>query len=251
MKKKFLSFVLAICLILPCAFALSACGKNPPDKPVDLAGQTIVIKPGSAELDWDINTILITAKKGYDIYDTRMTLEQFVKQFYESNPDFIKELAKNQSIKSVEEAKESIEDWAGGTILSRNPIIKFSEDGTTATTYAESDTNLESPLKTYTVQKSGDEMITYDLYEGQEAKIRITCDSDSIDVTDMFFYRGEVFTYETTFNLDRYEQVKISLTNGNAPEDKQEFSLADCEFNYKPHTLTLSLNTYVITYKVK
>ena len=29
MKKKLLSFVLAICLILPCAFALSACGKNP------------------------------------------------------------------------------------------------------------------------------------------------------------------------------------------------------------------------------
>lgn len=28
MKKKFLSFVLAICLLIPCAFALTACGKN-------------------------------------------------------------------------------------------------------------------------------------------------------------------------------------------------------------------------------
>ena len=28
MKKKFLSFILAICLIIPCAFALSACGKD-------------------------------------------------------------------------------------------------------------------------------------------------------------------------------------------------------------------------------
>ncbi len=29
MKKKFLSFILAICLIIPCAFMLSACGENP------------------------------------------------------------------------------------------------------------------------------------------------------------------------------------------------------------------------------
>ena len=33
MKKKLLSFVLAICLIVPCAFALTACGSNPPDDP--------------------------------------------------------------------------------------------------------------------------------------------------------------------------------------------------------------------------
>ena len=32
MKKKFLSFVLAICLIIPCMFVLSACSKNPPPK---------------------------------------------------------------------------------------------------------------------------------------------------------------------------------------------------------------------------
>ena len=33
MKKKFLSFVLAICLMIPCAFALTACGDNPPEDP--------------------------------------------------------------------------------------------------------------------------------------------------------------------------------------------------------------------------
>lgn len=31
MKRKLLSFMLAICLIMPCAFALTACGSNPPD----------------------------------------------------------------------------------------------------------------------------------------------------------------------------------------------------------------------------
>jgi len=33
MKKKLLSFILAICLIMPCALFLSACGGNPPDEP--------------------------------------------------------------------------------------------------------------------------------------------------------------------------------------------------------------------------
>ena len=36
MKKKFLSFILAICLIIPCSFMLSACGKDddPPAEPI-------------------------------------------------------------------------------------------------------------------------------------------------------------------------------------------------------------------------
>ena len=33
MRKKLLSFILSICLIMPCAFMLSACGKNPPEDP--------------------------------------------------------------------------------------------------------------------------------------------------------------------------------------------------------------------------
>ena len=33
MKKKLLSFILAICLLIPCSLALTACGSNPPDNP--------------------------------------------------------------------------------------------------------------------------------------------------------------------------------------------------------------------------
>ena len=71
-------------------------------------------------------------------------MEQFVEHFYTSNRQLIEAIAHNSNINTVEEAKTSIENWAVGTILSRNPIIKFSEDGTTATTYAGSDINLES-----------------------------------------------------------------------------------------------------------
>ncbi len=253
MKKKFLSFILAICLILPCAFALSACGKNPPSSgPVDLAGQTIVIQPGSGELDWNSNIVICSNEvSAYGNYVTDMSLERFVEQFYESNPEFIKNLAGNSNINTIEEAKTAIRDRAVGTILSRNPIIKFSEDGSTATTYAGNDINLETPLKTYTVQKSGEEMITYDLYEEQEAKIRIICDSDSIEVSDMWFITGEVLTYNADFDLNggSYSQAKITLTNDADVE--KEFSLAQCTLNEKAHTLTLSLKINIITYKVK
>jgi len=33
MKNKLLSFVLAICMLIPCSLVLTACGKNPPDNP--------------------------------------------------------------------------------------------------------------------------------------------------------------------------------------------------------------------------
>lgn len=251
MKKNFLSFILSICFILPGTLALFACGETPPPSgPVDLAGKTIVIQPGAAELDWDNNIAITSIESGDNgAYATELSLAQFVEQFYESDRQMIETLAHNSNINTVEEAKTSIENWAVGTILSSNPIIQFSEDGTTATTYAGNDTNLETPLKTYTVQKSGDEMLTYDLYEGQEAKIRIICDSDSIDATDLFFYYGEVFTYQTTFDFSNYGQTKILLTDSVG--DEKEFGLNECEFNYSARTLSLLIKNIVITYKVK
>lgn len=251
MKKRVLNLVLSICFILPCTFLLFACGETPPPSgPVDLAGKTIAIQPGAADLDWESNIAITSIESGDNgAYATDLSLAQFVEQFYESNRQMIENLANDSNINTVEEAKTAIKNRAVGTILSRNPIIQFSEDGTTATTYEGSDINLETPLKTYTVQKSGDELITYDLYEGQEAKIRITCDSDSIDVTDMFFYFGEVLTYTTDFNLRNYGHVKILLTDSVG--DEKEFSLNECEFNYNAHTLTLSLKNTVLTYKVK
>lgn len=44
MKKKFLSFVLAICLLIPCAFALSACGENPPSNDLTNAQKATIYK---------------------------------------------------------------------------------------------------------------------------------------------------------------------------------------------------------------
>lgn len=44
MKKKFLTFLFAICFMLPCAFIMTACGGNPPPEESTLEGYTIFIK---------------------------------------------------------------------------------------------------------------------------------------------------------------------------------------------------------------
>lgn len=50
MKKKFLSFVLAICLLVPCAFIFTACGENPP--PEDPPTATVYTV---TEAEWKTN----------------------------------------------------------------------------------------------------------------------------------------------------------------------------------------------------
>ena len=83
MKKKFLSFVLAICLILPCAFALSACGKNPPDEPTGLAGKTIHCSAFNEEFDSGMGgkedrVLVATTKNGKvtadNVYNANVTI---------------------------------------------------------------------------------------------------------------------------------------------------------------------------------
>lgn len=53
MKKKILSFVLAICLIIPCAIILTACGGN--TKPFDVKGKTLTVN-GKASIVWEEET---------------------------------------------------------------------------------------------------------------------------------------------------------------------------------------------------
>lgn len=51
MKKKFLSFVLALCFMMPCAFMLSACGKEPPANSPENPAIVYTV----TESEWEIN----------------------------------------------------------------------------------------------------------------------------------------------------------------------------------------------------
>ena len=49
MKKKFISFLFAICLILPCAFIMTACEDNPPPSDPQSPVTSFGVTPGNVE----------------------------------------------------------------------------------------------------------------------------------------------------------------------------------------------------------
>lgn len=55
MKKKFLSFILAICLLVPCAFIFTACGDNPPPEDPSDPPTTVVYTVSEAEWKTNMN----------------------------------------------------------------------------------------------------------------------------------------------------------------------------------------------------
>lgn len=166
MKKRFFSFILAICLIIPCAFALFACGGGD-DKPVDLAGKTITCTKDS-EVYWQFEAYHVYKEVDGKTYTKVWNLEEFVETvFYaENGKDYLKESFSIQEINTLEEAKAGVENYVCSFMVERNPLIVFSADGTTATTYAYADRELKTPLKTYTVQKEGESI--YKLYDKEE-----------------------------------------------------------------------------------
>lgn len=59
MKNKILSFMLAICLILPCVFMLSACDKEPPATPPENPAVVYTV----TESEWEINFNITKVKE--------------------------------------------------------------------------------------------------------------------------------------------------------------------------------------------
>ena len=67
MKKRFLTFLFAICFMLPCAFIMTACGKDPEitlssisAEAVDPDSTTVVYSPNISE-QFDLDDFKITA----------------------------------------------------------------------------------------------------------------------------------------------------------------------------------------------
>ncbi len=162
MKKKFFSFILAICLLIPCMFGFTGCES---DDGINLAGKTIVVGKGHYNFD-EIICIVgyydVSLEKQYEI---KYTAEQFAEEFYHTRVFSV--LFDNPEIDTVEEAKSAIANYAKNEMLSKFHNYKFSADASTVTEYASSDTTFSNPLNTYTVEleKQNTRRI-YHLYDG-------------------------------------------------------------------------------------
>ena len=128
MKKKFLSFVLAICLILPCAFALTACGGD--DEPKTLAGRTIQCSDLYSEFSFSNNLFLIYDEGGY--YQKEITYNELLEMTLGTEA-----FPFSNDATTLEEAKVSFQQMLKGMFctMSVNPWVHFSEDLTKADIY--------------------------------------------------------------------------------------------------------------------
>ena len=227
MKKKILSFILAICLILPCAFMLTACGGD--DKKVDLAGKTIrAINEGV--VDWEYEAFTYYEEKDSSTYYLNWNLEQFVENVFnaENGKEYLEEMCyySTKEINTLEEAKAGMERYVTNFMTDKNPVIAISSDLTEATTYAYSDSTLQTPLKKYSIQKDGDSV--YELFDNQEQVGEIFTTSEG----GIKCY-GSIFQYASSYPVNSIyieqdvvvkvpkdggtenEFIEISLTEGN------------------------------------
>ena len=135
MKKKFLSFILAICLILPCAFALTACGGD--DEPKTLAGRTIQCSDLYDEFNFNNNLFLSFDEDGPNktiYYQKEITYNELLEMTLGTEAF---SYPNNSTPTTLEEAKVSFKQMIKGMFctISVNPWVHFSEDLTKADLY--------------------------------------------------------------------------------------------------------------------
>ena len=188
MKKKILSFVLAICLILPCVFALSACGRD--DEPKTLAGRTIQCSDLYSEFSFSNNLFLSynEGSLGGTTYQKEITYNELLEMTLGTEA-----FPFSNDATTLEEAKVSFQQMLKGMFctMSVNPWVHFSEDLTKADIYysAEAMANGTS-AKTFDVEYIDAGCDEYILKSEGEEVIRFkSIDSDN----DKFLtqYEGE------------------------------------------------------------
>ena len=163
MKKRIFSFLLMLCLLIPCTFCFSGCDSKP--SYVNLDGKTIIFDRVET-LEQEAQSIYYPfVDPGTDIsYIAQYSSEEFVEEFY--NQGVISTITQNPNITTLEQAKEAFFDASVELVRPQFLIYKFAKDGSSVTTYAHNDTNLTTPLNTYSVRKSNTAKgVMYDFME--------------------------------------------------------------------------------------
>ena len=181
MKKKVLSFILAICLIIPCMFMMTACEK---DEPKSLAGKTIRCSDFYTEIfdshHIDLNYVQ-EGNNGNKFYSTNVTIGEILEMTLGTNAFTY---LNNATPTTLDEAKELFVQKLKSEICtaSVNPYIHFSEDLTKAELYYTAETvartydveyvsNLGSG--TYTLKLDGIDCVEIHALDSDHDKFRI------------------------------------------------------------------------------
>ena len=222
MKKKLLSFIFAICLILPSVFALSACGKNPPDEPTGLAGKTIHCSEFYDEFDFNRELYFSykDTENGNIVYDAYMTYEELLEFCLGTNAI---SYPNNAQPTTLEEAKELFVQKLENKFfdMAFNPNVTFAEDlsevvlyyseGTPAVTYQVEEVK-DGLQYDYIVKSDGEEIIRFEATDSGNDEFYVTYQGDPHPL--MFVKNWFAFT------LDGECDKTIELSQVSNPENK-------------------------------
>ena len=221
MKKKFLSFIFAICLIFPCVFTLSACGKNPPSETVTLAGKTIVLDSCS-DITWSeiaISNLYFDGEKQFSI---NLTLAQFVERYWET--EVISDIVGNNDYSSLTQAKQALTDAVKVKVATYSPKITISADETTAVIEYDYP-GCSEPVKNCTVQRmeSQSNQASYELYYGGNPIGTINYMNGVIDCATDSDY---LFIYYLLIDLSEYTSIPMELVAEDGSGDTCQWTLS-------------------------
>ena len=221
MKKKLLSLIFAICLILPCTFTLSACGENPPpNEPVTLAGKTIVVD-SCGDITWSEIAISNMHFNGEKQFSINLTLTQFVERYWDT--EVVSDIVGN-NYSSLAQAKQAIIDVVKARIATYSPKITISADETTALVEYDYPGCIE-PVKNCVVQRmdSQSNQACYELYYGGNPIGTINYMNGAIDC---YTTSDALFIYYVHFNLATYTSISMDLVAEDGSGDTYPLTLS-------------------------
>ena len=223
MKKKILSFILAICLIIPCAFMMTACGS----KTVDLSGKTIAINE-ITDMNWDAISLYVSYQDSEDnnkSYNLDITSDDNAFE----NADAVKimkSLAGASDNASIDELKTKIQTVVFNNAKNKSHVLKFNDNASKVNFYQYSEGNLDNVVKTYDVEffKLGDTNQYY-LRQNDER----TGDVLTVYAKDNISVGGTNFIPIVEFDISSLN-IEVTLTPLNGVGESKTVLLSDCSY---------------------
>ena len=221
MKKKILSFILAICLIIPCAIMMTACG----EKPLDLAGKTIILHevtdmgPGG-----NIYISYCDAENDNKVYLYRYGSSE--ENIFENSfcVNIMKQFAGLSNEATIDELKTKLKTMALTEITDECCMLKFNENASKVDFYEYSAGNFDTVVDTFDINITSHDINFYRLKkDGEETQDVIEARTkDNISVF------GTNFNSQVSFAINNMD-IEVTLTPTNGIGESKTILLSDCE----------------------
>ena len=221
MKKKFLSFILAICFIIPCVFMMTACG----EKPLDLAGKTIMIhKVTDMGPGGNINISYCDAENDNKVYSFRYGSSE--EDIFENSVcvNIMKQLTGLSNEATIDELKTKLETMALAEIADESHVLKFNEDASKIDFYEYSAGNFETIVNTFDVNIISHDINFYRLKKDGEE----TQDFIEARAKDNISVGGPNFNSLVSFAINNMN-IEVTVTPADGVGEPKTVSLRDCE----------------------